>query len=561
VPDRIDRRSFLARGAATAAGLAAAGGTGGLLAACSSNGNATNNTSSHGSTKNNGVSTATPKPGGTITFAVEAEEQGFDPASARYDATGIIYARTVFDPLTTVGIDGTIQPYLAQAVTPNEDYSEWTVTMRPHVVFHDGTPCDAAAIVGSLEHFLSGEYSFTAKPIEHIATTGPLTLTVKMNQPWVPFDAYMAGGIGGQLAWVIAPAMIANKNGTNHPIGTGPFVFEEWVVNDHFTSTKNPHYWRPGLPYLDSITYKPIPDDQSRDAALTSNSVQALHSDDPQSIQNFRKEKNIGYVDDSGPVLGEPDMGCLLLNLTKPPFNDIRFRQAVVMALNLEEYKTAINFGLNATSSGPFTPGSPFLPTSSQYPSYNPSMAESIVKQLKSEGKTVDFVLGTTPDPSTIRAVTWIASALSAVGINANIGGQQVQQAEEINDALAGTFQALIWRQFAAVDPDLNYVFWSPTEILDASLAIDMTRNTDPLVENALQQGRRSSVTSVRDQAYQKVAERFAVDIPYVWLDRAVWAVATQPNVQNFVNLTLPSGGRALGFNQGTIWPTQIWLS
>jgi hypothetical protein len=65
----------------------------------------------------------------------------------------------------------------------------------------------------------------------------------------------------------------------------------------------------------------------------------------------------------------------------------------------------------------------------------------------------------------------------------------------------------------------------------------------------------------VRDQAYQKVAERFSVDIPYVWLDRAVWAVATQPNVQNFVNLTLPSGGRALGFNQGTIWPTQIWLS
>ena len=65
----------------------------------------------------------------------------------------------------------------------------------------------------------------------------------------------------------------------------------------------------------------------------------------------------------------------------------------------------------------------------------------------------------------------------------------------------------------------------------------------------------------MRDQAYQKVAERFGVDIPYVWLDRAVWAIATQPNVQNFVNLTLPAGGTALGFNQGTIWPTQIWLS
>ncbi len=562
MPDRIDRRSFLARGAATAAGLTAAGGAGGLLEACSSSSAKSSSTtgSSHGATKNNGVSTATPKPGGSLTFATEAEEQGFDPASARYDATGIIYARTVFDPLTTVAADGSIQPYLAQAVTPNEDYSEWTITMRPNVVFHDGSSCDAAAVVGSLEHFLSGEYSFTAKPIETITATGPLTVSVKMNQPWVPFDAYLAGGIGGQLAWTIAPAMIANKNGTSHPIGTGPFVFQEWVPNDHFTATKNPHYWRPGLPYLNSITYKPIPEDQSRDGALASGAVQAIHTDDPQSILDFRKESNIGYVDDSGPVLGEPDMGCILLNLSAPPFNDVRMRQAVVMAIDLESYKSSINFGVNSVSTSVFTPGSPFQPAMSSYPSYNPSQARSLVNALKSEGKQVDFTLGTTPDESSVRAVTYIQSQLLTAGINANIAGQDFQQAELINNALAGSFEAYLWRQFAAVDPDLNYVFWSQTEIAKG-LAIDMTRNSDPLVEDALQQGRRNPTQSVRNQAYQKLAERFGVDIPYVWLDRAVWAIATQPNVENFVYLSLPAGGQALGFNQGTIWPTHIWLS
>jgi peptide/nickel transport system substrate-binding protein len=542
-------------------GLAAAGGAGGLLDACSSNSaTPTSGGGSHGATRNNGVSTATPKSGGSISFALEAEEQGFDPASARYDATGIIYARTVFDPLTSVAADGSIQPYLAQAVTPNADYSEWTITMRPNVVFHDGTSCDAAAVVGSLEHFLSGEYSFTAKPIEKITATGPLTVTVKMNQPWVPFDAYLAGGIGGQLAWVIAPAMIANKNGTNHPIGTGPFVFSEWVVNDHFTATKNPHYWRPGLPYLDSITYKPIPEAESRDNALASGAVQAMHTDDPQSIQNFRKQTNIGYVDDSGPVLGEPDMGCILLNLGSAPFNELRLRQAVVEALDLASYRTAINFDINNVSTSVFTPGSPFQPAMSTYPTFNPSHATTLVNELKSEGKPVNFTLGTTPDAASVRAVTYIQSQLQTVGINANIGAQQVQQAELINDALAGKFDALLWRQFAAVDPDLNYVFWSPTEIT-AGLAIDMTRNNDSLVEEALQQGRRNATPSVRNAAYQKVAERFDVDIPYIWLDRAVWAIATQSNVENFVALTLPAGGKALGFNQGTIWPTQIWLS
>jgi peptide/nickel transport system substrate-binding protein len=548
----------MARGAAAAV---AVGGAGSLLDACSSNSSSPKGGSSKGSSTNNGISTATPKTGGSLTFATEAEEQGFDPASARYDATGIIYARTVFDPLTTVASDGSIQPYLAEAVTPNSDYSEWTITMRPNVDFHDGTPCDAAAIVGAFEHFLSGEYSFTAKPIESITKTGDLTVSVKMNQPWVPFDAYLAGGIGGQLAWVIAPSMIAaGSKGTNNPVGTGPFKFQDWVVNDHFTATKNPNYWRKGLPYLDSITYKPIPDDDSRDAALASGSVQAMHTDDPQSIQKFRAEKNIGYVDDSGPVLGEPDMGCILLNLSTAPFNDLSFRQAVVMAINLDTYKETINFGLNPTSNGVFTSGSPFRPATSQYPTYNPSQAESIVKQLKSQGKETSFTLGTTPDQSSVRACTYIQSELAAIGVNCNISGQQVQQSTEINDALAGSFQALLWRQFAAVDPDLNYVFWSPTEI-DPGLAIDMTRNSDPLVETALQQGRRNPQSSIRDQAYQKVSSRFDVDIPYVWLDRAVWAVATAPNVENFIYQSLPAGGSALGFNQGTIWPTNIWLS
>jgi peptide/nickel transport system substrate-binding protein len=558
VPDRIDRRAFLARGAVAAA---AAGGAGSLLAACSSSSpSGSGNGSSHGSSTNNGVSKATPKPGGSLTFGTEAEEQGFDPASARYDATGVIYARTVFDPLTTVASDGTIKPYLAQSVTPNADYSEWTIQMRPNVLFHDGTACDAAAIVGSLEHFLAGEYSFTAKPIEHITTTGPLTVSIKMNQPWVPFDAYLAGGIGGQLAWPIAPAMIKNPNGTNHPIGTGPFVFKDWVVNDHFTATKNPHYWRPGLPYLDSITYKPIPEAQSRDNALASGAIQAMHTDDPQSIKNFRVEKNIGYVDDSGPVLGEPDMGCILCNLTKAPFDDLRFRQAVVMAIDLDSYRTVINFDINAVSNGVFTPGSPFRPATSTYPTYNPSQAKTLVKELKNEGKSLSFTLGTTPDQASITACEFIQSELQTVGIDCSISGQQVQQAQLINDALEGQYQALLWRQFAAVDPDLNYVFWSPTEIL-GSLAIDMTRNNDPLVEDALQQGRRNATASVRDQAYQKVSQRFDADLPYVWLDRAVWCIATQPNVQNFVYVSLPGGGPALGFNQGTIWPTQIWLS
>ncbi len=149
MPDRIDRRSFLARGAATGAGIAVVGTSGGLLAACSSG--ASSPTSAGTGSHPNGVSTASPKPGGQLIFGTEAEEKGFSTTLGTFDTSGILYARTVFDPLAIIGSDGTVQPYLAQSITPNSDYTVWTITMRPNVVFHNGAPCDAAAVAANFE--------------------------------------------------------------------------------------------------------------------------------------------------------------------------------------------------------------------------------------------------------------------------------------------------------------------------------------------------------------------------------------------------------------------------
>ncbi len=91
--------------------------------------------------------------------------------------------------------------------------------------------------------------------------TGPLTVAVTMNAPWEPFPYSLAQA---QTGYIAAPSMLNSKNGTTNPVGTGPFIFKEWIPNSHFTATANPHYWRKGLPYLSSITFKPIIDPSSR---------------------------------------------------------------------------------------------------------------------------------------------------------------------------------------------------------------------------------------------------------------------------------------------------------
>ena len=366
----------------------------------------------------NGVSKATPKKGGSLIFGVDAEEQGFDPTQARFDEVGVMYARTVFDPLTIVLANGDWAPYLAESVVPNSSYTAWTITLRPNVVFHDGTPCNGAALVTNLEaqakSLLTG--IVVGPTLVSITQTGPLAATISFKSPWVPFPYYLAGGIGGQIAYVVAPSMLSNPNGTSHPVGTGPFVFREWVPNDHFTATANPKYWRAGMPYLSQITYKPIPDEEARAEALKSGTIDLMITDTPQIITQFRGNRSYSYIDDSTHVAGEPDMNCTQLNCLAPPFNNPSVRRAAAMAVNRNQYARVIDENVLPVSNGLFVPGSPYYsPTS--YPAYNPSEAAKLVRQAeKTNGGPISFSFGSTNSPAAIRSAEYLEQAWGAVG-------------------------------------------------------------------------------------------------------------------------------------------------
>jgi len=550
---RFDRRTLLAGGAAAAAGFAGASALGmgwdGIVGAT---------TNGPG---RNGVTKATPKRGGSLVFGVDAEEQGFDPTQAQFDEVGVMYARTVFDPLTIILTNGDWAPYLAQSVVPNSSYTAWTITLRPNVVFHDGTPCNGAALLTNLraqsKSLLNG---VVINPtLLSIAQTGPLAVTITFKSPWVPFPYYLAGGIGGQIAYVVAPSMLASKTGTSNPVGTGPFVFKEWIPNDHFTATANPHYWRPGLPYLSQITFKPIPDESARSEALESGTIDLMVTDTTQIINQYRGNHSYSYIDDSAHVVGEPDMNCVQLNCLAPPFNDANVRLAAAMAINRRQYAQVIDEGVLPVSTGLFVPGSPYYSTT-PYPAYDPSRAAALVKQIeKKTGGPISFTLGNTNGPVSVRQQAYLQQAWQSVGFH--VKTPLIEQNAFINNALAGEYQALNWRQFGAVDPDLNYIFWSTTTVSSGSLSINMARNADPTIETALLAGRSSTEPSVRQAAYKTVNKRLAVDLPYLWLDRAVWAVIGDPTVQNFNNPTTPQGQPAFGMIGGSIWPTQIWIS
>jgi peptide/nickel transport system substrate-binding protein len=547
---RIDRRSFLATGAAVATGLGAAAAVGDVLAdEAPAAAYATNGPG------RNGVSYRPPRKGGTLIMGVDAEEQGFDPTSASWDEVGYIYGRTVFDPLMIVTRTGGLQPYLAQSVTPNADYTTWTVTLRPNLVFHDGTPCDAEALNTNFEKQFASPLvgPAVATSVKDTRITGPLSVAIDMLHTWVPFPYFLTSQVG----YVAAPSMLNNPNGTLHPIGTGPFVYGLWEPNNHFTAYRNPNYWRPGYPYLDTVTYRPIIEPDARSEALQAGSVDLMHTNTAQTIKPYRGNRQWSYFDDSGPLIGEPDINCIILNTSVPPFNDLAVRTAMAMAVDPVAYARIIDLGIFPPNTGLFVPGTPYYSKTS-FPKFDPAGASKLVAQAAARaGKPISFTLQQIPDPEVERAAQYLQQQYAQVGLHASIA--TVEQNALIDNALTGKFQAATWRQFGAVEPDLNYVFWSTTTI-DPGISINMTRNDDPRIQAALTVGRESLSSATRIDAYKKVNEYLAQDLPYIWGDRSIWAVVADPNVQNFVNPTAPNGTPALGMDFGALWPTQIWL-
>ena len=515
--------------------------------------------SASGSNNNGGAAqdvSGAPKPGGKVIMATEAEVDGFDPTKNRFDITGLTYAETVYDPLTTFGKDRKWHPYLAESVTPNADYTTWTIKVRSGVTFHDGEPLNADAVKQNLDaHRKSPLTSPAIASIASVDKVDDLTVAVATKEPWVAFPTYLSGQIG----YVASPKTLADPNGSRNPIGTGPFKFKEWVPGNHFTAVKNPNYWQKGLPYLDEVEFRPIVEVTSRASSLKAGTIDLMHTTDPDTIVDFRKDKNIKLTDDSKSA-GEHEEAFFMLNTAKPPLDDVRVRRALALATDRQKVIDTVYAGILAPANGPFDKNSPYH-AETGYPEFNLAEAKKLVDEVEKEKGQISFELGTTNTAKNLQTVQFVQAMWKEAGIDTTI--KQVEQSQFILNALIGNYSAYLWRHFGAPDPDGDLVWWhSATAAPLGSLSLNFPRNKDPEIDAALAKGRRSPAEADRKDAYQTVAKRFAQDVPYVWIGTAVWAIGAKPTVQGVTTWKLPDGSDGLdSLLSGRFFMSHVWLS
>ena len=494
-----------------------------------------------------------PQTGGKLVFAVEAETDGWDPTQNRWAASGTEVAFAVFDPLVAFDSNLQAQPYLAESLTPNSDYTQWDIKLRSGVTFHDGTPLNSAALIKFLTAFKASALTgAAARPISDMQALDDLTVRLTMSQPWAAFPT----NLSGQAGLIPAPAQLdSGDNATRVPIGTGPFKYKDWVPDKSFDAVKNTNYWRPGLPYLDEVSFVPIPEGQNRVDSVKTGDVNVTVTSAETQIASLLDAAKAGQVQAVRSV-GQNDDNLVLINTTKAPMDDLRVRQAMAYAID----KTAWD---NVTGADPSLNADSVFDQDSQwyadtgYPTYDPDKAKQLVQEVEAEKGPISFTFGTTPDPDTTKAAQLLATEWQAVGMDVSVAG--TEQSQYILKAVTGDYQAQIWRQFGATDPDANYVWWIGSNAT-GDLALNMARNQDPQLDAALNTGRGSPDQSVRKQAYDTVQQRQTADLPYLWLSHLRWALGATNNVRGLDGGTLPDGTKSAGLLQGTMRVTEMWL-
>ncbi len=496
-----------------------------------------------------------PQSGGQMVFGVNAETDGWDPTTSRWTSAGLTVAGTMFDRLADWDSDFHAQPYLAESIDHNDAYDVWTIKMRPGVKFHDGTPVDAAAVKNDMDAIRAA--ILTKAAFDNITDTtvvDDLTLKVTMKIPWSAFPASLTG----QAAMIAAPAQLANaETSTRKPIGSGPFTFESWTPDAKLIVKKNPDYWRSGLPYLDQIEFRPISEPQSQyDALRTGDLTMMMTGDGPTKVK-LRAAANDGEFQMVN-APGETAEAFVMLNTTKAPVNDNRLRTALAYATDTATIARIAQVDESDIARGPFVPGT-YWAVDSDYPHYDVDKAKSLVAEVRGSGPAPKIELQCGDANQTIQLCQAVAASWEAAGVDVAV--TSMETTKQINSAVTGDYQATMWGQFEAPDPDYDSVWWYGSHSgADGGLALNFARNQDPVLDAALTVGRTSAKEEERKLAYVTVQEQLAKDVPYVWLYHLTLAIGAQNDVRGMQGITFPDGSPGSNTIAGVERLTEVWI-
>lgn len=350
VAGELSRRELLRRLGALGGAAVAGGAFTSLLAACGSQANPPATAGGGGA--------ATPvaiRRGGSLSWAYTVIPLKLDPVWSQARTDQLVLAQVV-EGLVRNGRESKVEPAVADKWTVSQDGLTYTFHLRPGVKFHNGKAVTPEDVITSLQRSRTmGTSMWTLAEVTSIDKVDDATVKITLKSKVASFLARLA--INPNAIFPKEEIDKIGKNEFTQPIGTGPFMVREWVRNDHLTLDKNPNYWEAGadgkpLPYLDQLVFKQVAESATQVLQVQSGSLNGTEGLPWSQIPTLEKDSRGQLL-----IFPQQQVFFMVLQVTKPPFDDLKVRQAMSLALDRQVF-------VDRATAGKAEPANSFFPKS-----------------------------------------------------------------------------------------------------------------------------------------------------------------------------------------------------
>ena len=466
--------------------------------------------------------TDTARHGGKLVYGLTLAPSGIDPHVNASSELGIpltsVYDTLIYRALGA-GTDADQQfvPGLAQSWEVSDDGLAYTFHLHHGVTFHDGTAFNANAVRINIERVMnpdtrSQKAVFLLGPFESVEVLDEYTVAIHLSAPYAP----LLDGLAQVYLGMASPAALTEwgVDYQFHQVGTGPFKLVDFVPNDHLTLVRNERYqWGPGLynhagpAYLDEIEFRFFTDPAGRALALEAGDTDVMGELPP--LDAAQLEHNVDFVVLPVPVPGQ-SLG-FMLNSQRPPLDDSRVRQALLLATDRPAIVRAIFGQQSPVAYGPLTAITfGYDPSLANSYAYEPSRARALLDEAGWTDSDGDGLRDRDGQPLALDAVlmTWgsvpevaqlLQSQWAEVGVT--VQAQTLTYPAALEAARQGEYH-LIPQNYSGSDPDLLWSYYH------SGVPFNWSQVSDSRLDEVLDRARSLPQPDQRFRAYADAQQR-----------------------------------------------------
>jgi peptide/nickel transport system substrate-binding protein len=477
------------------------------------------------STSTSAGTTGAPVHGGDLVIARSADSQSMNNTTV-FDNESIWVFEQIFQPLYTVTPNGKgVMPWLATSYQVSADKKTYTFTLRSGVKFSNGKAMTSADVKFSIDQSSAAAkgWGYIDTAIKSVAAPSPATVVITLKYPWAPLLADLS-----LFSNAIVPANYGGQTETQfyqNPIGTGPFKWDYWHKGSALKLLRNPYYWQPGKPYLNSVTWTDVPSDNTRELQLKGGQSQVDEFPAWSTVSSLKTTPNITMS-----LFDSTRTDYFSFNELRKPLQDVHVRRAISLAVDRAALVKAVLFGNGRPANSLFPPQVPYYQQATQGLQYNLAAAKQEMAKSSVPHGFAATILVPSGYSDDVTIATVLQSELKPLGIKLSI--------QQLDPNTVNTDQQ-------SLKYDMTLTYWTmdipdPDEL--ATFAVDpnsgarsfWTAYDNATVVKDTHDAEQTLATSARQSLYNQIQAQSASDAFMAFLYYSPYAYATTSSVHGF---------------------------